>query len=111
MKAEGRRQKAKGKGNFRHSPSAIRHGAAAAIAVAALAACGQQPWVGDGNYFTYDHPFTEAAAESARQNALGRCRQRDEIAIQTSRTCSLTRCTTSYQCISADDARKIGEKK
>ena len=70
-----------------------------------LAGCGQQPFIAEHNYFTYDHPFTQAAAESARQNAEGRCRQRGEIAIQTSRACSLTRCTTSYQCASSADAK------
>jgi hypothetical protein len=102
MKAEGRRQK-------EERPVTGHRSLVTLLLI--VAGCAQQPWVAEGNYLTYDHPFTEAAAESARQNALGRCRQRDEIAIQTSRVCSLTQCTTSYQCISADDARKIGEKK
>jgi hypothetical protein len=102
MKAQDTRQKARGRPVTGHW---------SLVTLLLVAGCSQQPWVAEGNYFTYDHPFTEAAAESARQNALGRCRQRDEIAIQTSRVCSLTQCTTSYQCISADDARKIGEKK
>jgi hypothetical protein len=129
--------KAKGTGNFRHPPIrgseapispfplrgkggdgggarlTIRHGAAAVAVVAALACagCGYQPWVSEGNYLTYDHPFTEAAAEGIRKNAEGTCKQRRQIAIQTVRVCSLTQCTTSFQCIDEDDARRIGESK
>ena len=96
---------APGEGTFLHRPSSILHSVAAVLVAAALAACGQQPWVVGENYMTYDHPFTEAAAESARKNAEGRCRQRGEVAVQTSRACSLTECTTSYQCMSEADAR------
>ena len=78
-----------------------------------LAGCGYQPKIAENNYLTYDHAFTDAAVEGARRNAEATCRgrDRDDTAIQTSRSCSLTRCTTSYQCISAGDARRIGEKK
>jgi hypothetical protein len=111
MKAEGRRQKVKEK-RFRHPPSAIRHGAAAvAIAAAALAGCGPQPYIMEGNYFTYDHPFSEASAAAVRKNAEGVCRQRNRAAAETSRACSLTRCTTSYQCLDEIDARRLGGEK
>ena len=116
--------KTKRKGNFRHPllPSrlpgavscAIRHGAAAVVVAAALACagCGAQPSTTEGNYLTYDHPFSEAAAEAVRKNAEGICRQRDRTAVETSRACSLARCTTSYQCMDEVDARRLaGEKK
>jgi hypothetical protein len=65
-----------------------------------------------GNYLTYEHPFSEAAAAAVRRNAEGTCRQRDQAAVETSRTCSLTRCTTNYQCMDETDARRLaGEKK
>ena len=84
----------------------------ALLLVLVCTGCGQQPWVAEGNYFTYDHPFTDAGTESTRQNAEGRCRQRSETAVMTSRACSLTLCTTSYQCMSEGDARRLaGEKK
>ena len=113
MKAEGRRQKGKGKGHFRHSPSAIRHGAAVVVAAAlACAGCGPQPFIMEGRYLTYDHPFSEASAAAVRRNAEGLCRQRDQAAVESSRACSLTRCTTSYQCMDDADARRLaGEKK
>ncbi len=111
MKAEGRRQKAEGK-DFRHSPFAIRHGAAAAVVAAALCAgCGPQPHVIEGNYLTYDHPFTDAAAAAVRNNAEGICRQRDQTAVETTRACSLTQCTTSYQCMDEADAKRLAEEK
>ena len=103
--------KANGKGNFRHSPFAIRHCLAAVLA-AALAGCGPQPYVAEGNYLTYDHPFSEAAAAAVRKSAEGICRQRDQTAVETSRACSLTQCTTNYQCMDDADARRLaGEKK
>ena len=98
MKAEGRRQKAKGK-DFRHSPFAIRHGAAAVVVAAALAGCGPQPRIFEGNYLTYEHAFTDAADAAVRRNAEATCRQRSQIAVSASRACSLTQCTTSYQCV------------
>jgi hypothetical protein len=122
MKAEGRRQKAKGK-DFRHSilharlpgavSCAIRHGAAAVVVAAALCAgCGPQPYVMEGNYLTYDHPFSETSAAAVRKNAEGTCRQRGQAAVETSRACSLTQCTTSYQCMDEVDAKRLaGEKK
>jgi hypothetical protein len=106
--------KTKGEGNFRHSPSAIRHGAAAVVVAAALtcAACGPQPFVAEGNYLTFDHPFSETSAAAVRKNAEGICRQRDQTAVETSRACSLTQCTTNYQCMDEVDAKRLaGEKK
>jgi len=111
MKAQGTRQQATGKVNFRHSPFAIRLGAAV-VAAALCAGCGPQPWVQEGNYLTYDHPFSEASAQAVRKNAEWTCGQRDLAAFESSRVCSLTQCTTSYQCMSdADAQRLIGEKK
>jgi hypothetical protein len=102
MKAEGRKQKAK----------AISHGVAAvAVAAAVLAGCGPQPYIMEGNYFTYDHPFSDASAAAVRKNAEGVCRQRNRAAVETSRACSLTRCTTSYQCLDEIDARRLGGEK
>ncbi|MGH8642264.1 MAG: hypothetical protein ACRET6_11155, partial [Burkholderiales bacterium] len=65
----------------------------------AVAGCGPQPYVMEGNYLTYDHPFSEASAAAVRKNAEGICRQRDQTAVETSRACSLTQCTTNYQCM------------
>lgn len=65
----------------------------------ALSGCGTQPLIEESNYLTYEHPFTEAAAESARKNAEKVCAERKLIAVRSERTCSLKTCTTSFQCV------------
>lgn len=55
------------------------------------------------NYLTYDHAFTDEAAEKARRNAESLCGQRKQIAIKTRSVCSLSRCTTDYQCVSKEN--------
>jgi hypothetical protein len=111
MKADPRRSPEK---PITHYPSPITWGRRAVLAAALLgcAGCGPTPWVAEGNYLTYDHPFSDASAAAVRKNAEGRCRQRDQAAVETSRACSLTQCTTSYQCMDEVDARRLaGEKK
>jgi hypothetical protein len=68
-------------------------------ALLACAACGPQPRIFEGDYLTYEHAFTDAAVAGVRKNAEATCRQRSQIAVSTSRACSLTQCTTSYQCV------------
>jgi hypothetical protein len=89
----------------------VRRAALLAVLLA-CAGCGIQPQILEGNYLTYDHAFTDAAAAEVRRNAEATCRQRDQVAAGTSRACSLTRCTTSYQCMSGEDAaRQAGQTK
>jgi hypothetical protein len=52
----------------------------------------------ESNYITFEHPFTDAAADEARIRAERICGQRKQIAFKTASACSLTRCTTHYQC-------------
>lgn len=102
MKAEGTRHKEKGRRVTGHW---------SLVTLLLIAGCGPQPYVQEGNYFTFDHPFSEAAAAAVRKNAERLCRQRDQVAFESSRACSLTQCTTSYQCMSAADAKLLnGEK-
>lgn len=71
--------------------------------VTACAGCGTiQPVINEGNYLTYDHPFTEAAAQAAQQNAGKLCAERKRDAVKTNSACSLTRCTSHYQCVLKD---------
>lgn len=50
------------------------------------------------NYVTFEHPFTDAAAEEVRSKSLKHCAQQKKSAIKTQSACSLTKCTTTYQC-------------
>ena len=59
---------------------------------------------GEGQYVTYEHPFTDAAAENARKGADRHCAQRKLAAVKTGGTCTLTRCTAHYQCMKAEEA-------
>ena len=59
---------------------------------------------GEGNYLTYEHAFTDAAAEIVRKNAESLCRQKKQVAVRSSGTCSLTRCTTHYHCMKPAEA-------
>lgn len=69
----------------------------------ACAGCGTiYPITDESNYLTYDHPFTDAAAQMVLQNAGKICAERKQNAVKTSSACSLTRCTTNYQCVPKD---------
>ena len=74
-----------------------------------LAAClpGCTPYdltVNQSNYFTFEHPFTDAAAEDARARAVKLCGGRKQVAIRSQNVCTLTLCTTTYQCMDKEDA-------
>lgn len=60
--------------------------------------------VRQSNYITFEHPFTDAAAVDVRGRAGKICEQRKQAAIRTERACSLSKCTTSYQCVDKADA-------
>src|SRR5262245_25131870 len=59
---------------------------------------------GEGNYVTYQHAFTDAAADTVGKNAERQCGQKKLIAVKLSSTCSVERCTTHFYCINAADA-------
>lgn len=63
----------------------------------------------DENFLSFNHAFTDAAAAEVRARAERLCGIRKQAVIQTSRTCSLTQCTTNFQCIDAADAAKYGK--
>ncbi len=73
----------------------------------AWAGCGVYPVVMHGNYLTYEHPFTDAGAEAARVNAGEECKWRKQVAVKTSSTCSLTVCTTNFQCMEPAEAKEF----
>ena len=82
------------------------------VAALLLAACAEKSllvgYEENENFLSFNHPFTDAAAADVRVRAERLCGLRKQAVIQTSRTCSLTQCTTNYQCIDAADAAKYG---
>lgn len=81
----------------------------AACAIA-LAGCAPKSYliVNQDNYLTFDRPFTDASAASVRSDAEKRCGERALVAIKISETCSLTRCTTNYECVTKAEKEKYG---
>ena len=81
--------------------------------VALLAGCSglgvnSEILVMESNYITFRHPFTDAAAAAVRAKADSVCKDRKQVAIKTDSACSLTTCTTNYQCVSSEDAKLYG---
>lgn len=66
--------------------------------------------VAESDYLTYEHAFTDAAAETARRSAERQCAQKKQVAIKTSSACTLTRCTAHYQCMDKADAAKYQQQ-
>jgi hypothetical protein len=80
-----------------------------AACATALAGCAPTSYliVSEDNYYTFDRPFTDAAAEAVRKDAEKRCRERARVAIKINDTCSLTRCTTNYECVTKAEEEKF----
>jgi len=72
----------------------------------ACAGCANPLVVMEGNYLTYEHPFTDAGAESVRALAERECKWRKQVAVRTSSTCSLTQCATNFQCMEPGEAKQ-----
>lgn len=62
----------------------------------------------DTNFLIIEHPFTDKGTADARERAERLCGQQKRLAIQTERACTLTQCTTSYQCVAPKDAKAYG---
>ena len=56
----------------------------------------------EANYLTYDIPFTDTAAQAARQNAGKICAEKKQDVIMTTNVCTLAQCFTSFQCVAKD---------
>lgn len=98
-----------------HSPKLVRYGMPALFAL--LAGCVDYQIVGwddggarflENNFVTFDHPNSEKAIAEVRAKAEKMCRQSKQVAIKTESVCSLTKCTTNYQCVKQADAIKYG---
>jgi hypothetical protein len=62
----------------------------------------------DENYLNFNHPYTDKAVADVLARAERICGERKQMAIQTSKICSLTKCTTNYQCVDAANVIKYG---
>ena len=72
-----------------------------------FAGCGTiYPNIDEGSYLTYDHAFSDAAAQAVFRSAEKICAERKRIVIKSSSTCSLTECTTHYLCV--DQKKNLG---
>jgi len=92
-------------------PGIMSQNARTLLLAACLPAC--TPYdltVTQGNYLTFEHPFTDAAAEDARRRAVSLCAGRKQVAVRSQNVCTLTLCTTTYQCMDKEDA-EIFQKK
>lgn len=86
---------------------------AALLVCVALAGCknflvNEEIMVMESNYITWRHPATDASEAAVRARAGEICAGRKQVAYRTENVCSLTQCRTSYQCMSAADAAKLG---
>jgi len=62
----------------------------------------------DGNYLNFNHAFTDKAIAEVLASAEALCGQRKQVAIQITKACSLTQCTTNYKCVDQADVTKYG---
>lgn len=60
--------------------------------------------VNQGNYLTFEHPSNDTAAEDVRRKAEALCTGRKQEAVRSENVCTLTLCTTTYQCMDKEDA-------
>ncbi len=63
--------------------------------------------VSESKFLTFERPFTDASAEIVKIDAEKRCGYRKLEARMTDNICSLTKCTTHYQCYSRADAENL----
>ncbi|WP_300335980.1 hypothetical protein [Accumulibacter sp.] len=76
-----------------------------------LSSCADNLLVGfgaDTNYLTFDHANSDKVIADVRARAEKLCAQRKQVAIKTAAVCSLTRCTTDYQCVDSGEIIKDG---
>lgn len=76
------------------------------IVTALLAFSGCASTITETRHLTIEHAFTDAAAARALKEAQTTCAQKRLVAVKTSSACTLTRCTTHYQCMDKADANK-----
>ena len=62
---------------------------------------------GNAKYFNFQHAFTEAAANSTHARAEKYCARVKLVAVKTRSTCTMTECSTDYQCMNSEEAARL----
>jgi hypothetical protein len=83
-----------------------------AVLLAACAGCaaGYRDYIGgdrESNYLSFQHAFTEAATENIAKRAERHCAEFKLAAVKTRSTCTMTECSTDYQCMPAEEAARF----
>src|SRR5688572_33419708 len=88
-----------------------------ALSLAACAGCavGHRDYVsregsvydGRGNNLTFRHAFSEAAVDKVHRQAVRHCAETKLVAVRTQRTCTMTECSTAYQCMTGEEAARV----
>jgi len=72
------------------------------LLVLLLSACSENlllSYGDDTNFLLFDHPNSETAIADVRARAEALCAGRKQLAVKTESVCSLSNCTTNYQCM------------
>lgn len=62
---------------------------------------------GNPKYYSFQHAFTEAAANSTHARAEMYCARVKLVAVKTRSTCTMTECSTDYQCMNSEEAARV----
>jgi hypothetical protein len=59
---------------------------------------------GHGNILSFQHAFSEGAADKVRRQAERHCAETKLLAVLIRRTCTMSECFTDYQCMTSEEA-------
>ena len=65
------------------------------------------PYAGHGNLLSFQHAFSEAAADRVRRQAERHCGETKLVAVKARSTCTMSECFTDYQCLTGDEAALV----
>ena len=67
---------------------------------------GDRNYITGTNYLTFEHAFSDTGEADAKRRADSQCAQRKRAAVKTEGRCTLKSCTTSFQCMTLEEAEK-----
>ncbi len=62
------------------------------------------------NFLTIKHPYTDKDLAEARAEAKKLCGDKKQVALQTEKVCSLSTCSTTFQCEDSANVMQFGEQ-